>query len=105
MWNSISRITWTVEDITAISSRLDVNNVEKEASTQVETLIKVAQKLEDISKKLGQETVTKILKNILKNEAVMETMQRNVGMLELRMFLVDELEMQISREGFEKGTG
>lgn len=42
-----------------------------------------------------------MLKNIFENEEVNDAMQRNIGMSILRMFVVDETEIQIFLEVFD----
>lgn len=79
-------------------SQFDMNNVQEEVRTQVGILSIVTKQVERMSKKLGQDTVYTLLKNIFENESATEAMQRNVGMSQVRRFVVYETEIQIGRE-------
>lgn len=83
-------------------SRLDLNKVEEKARKEAENLRKFTQKLEDVTKKVDQEIVGTLLKNIFEKEVVTEAMQRKVGIYELKRFIVGETEIQIIREGFKR---
>lgn len=85
--------------------RCDVNNVEEESRTQANILSKITQKLELISLTSGRETYNTLLKKIFENKAVVKKMQQNVGISQSRRFLVNETELQIVRDVFEKRTG
>lgn len=79
-----------------------MNKVEEKARKEAENLRKFTQKLEDVTKKVDQEIVGTLLKNIFEKEVVTEAMQRKVGIYELKRFIVGETEIQIIREGFKR---
>lgn len=62
-------------------------------------------KLEEIRKEVGVEAIGRVLKKIFENEVVIKTMQLSLDIFELKRVIIDETELQILSEGFDKHTG
>lgn len=86
-------------------SIFDRNNAEEELLPQAGILNNFIKQLELITEKVGHDTADTLLKNIFENTEVTKSMQLNVVISELRRFTVDETEIQVVREAFEKRTG
>lgn len=81
-----------------------VNQVDEQSIVQVEKLSEVVAGLQAVCEKVSVEQIYKFLKSIFDHDMVVKEMQRRIGMNALQEVIVDENELHIFSDRFEKRT-
>ena len=80
------------------------SNLSEGVEREARNLSSVAVQVEAISKKVGRDVVDNLLSDIFQNGNVMNAVQRNTSVSKLTQYIIDDMELGIMTDGFEKRT-